>query len=292
MDGRQQQVTEGVVNIMDTFVGNISWLPGLGGEEMRMRIFTITPEMAVQLLNLNTKNARNLNRQRVIDLANVIRAGGWRLTHQAVAISPRCVLLDGQHRLSAIEMARVPVPMTVAWNVPEESVSCIDIGKARTNRQVCSDLNPRAIDALAFLLELHGVRYVQPHHLRIVHNDIVGVAINDLLAICGRCARARSSAGVKCAAMLRYLSNPEYVGQQWHALLSLDYNAMSPSIQVLTRQFANESRKVDRNDRAARAWVAFDHRRSSISKIQINDIPGILNEMRQAYTLPQELKAN
>lgn len=90
----------------------------------------IGPTEARKLLKGNTRN-RHLRTQRVKDYADQIRSGGWSLSHQGVAIDPNGVVLDGQHRLSAIIEADMAIVMLLSRNVPPEAQEVIDIQMPR-----------------------------------------------------------------------------------------------------------------------------------------------------------------
>lgn len=94
-------------------------------------VLDITPTMASRWLEGNIHN-RPVNEMHVQRLANEMKAGRWRLTHQGIAFSANGTLVDGQHRLWAIVMAGVPVRMRVFFNEPSENAEYVDGGLART----------------------------------------------------------------------------------------------------------------------------------------------------------------
>lgn len=118
---------------------------------MEIRLETITPQRAAELLEMNTGN-RALRRATVEAFARAILAGQWASTHQAIAINGS-ELLDGQHRLSAIVRAGVPVEMFVAYGVPSGAKKHIDTGASRTVADVIKlaygDSNGAKLQALA-----------------------------------------------------------------------------------------------------------------------------------------------
>ena len=106
--------------------------------ERRDFIIDLTPEMAEDwLTHCNTHNRRLIDAH-VELLAQEMKAGRWQLTHQGVAFSPQRVLLDGQHRLWAVVLSGVTVPMRVFVNEPAEGMEVIDTGKARSHDQILS----------------------------------------------------------------------------------------------------------------------------------------------------------
>lgn len=95
----------------------------------------ITPAYAEHLLTKNANN-RPLKRRHVEFLANEIIAGRWQETGDTIKLSVSERLLDGQHRLSAIVKANVPVECWIARNCAEEIFKVIDTGKSRSAADV------------------------------------------------------------------------------------------------------------------------------------------------------------
>lgn len=92
----------------------------------------ITPEQAAQWLQKNTRN-RTLRESFVNELAKKIKNGQWQPhTLDAIGFFEDGTLANGQHRLSAIAKAGVPVYAKVEFNVPMDAAICIDAGKSRT----------------------------------------------------------------------------------------------------------------------------------------------------------------
>lgn len=92
----------------------------------------VTPEQAAKWLLKNTRN-RTLRDQFVDELAKKIRAGQWQpCTCDEIGFFEDGTLANGQHRLSAIVKAGVPVYAEVKFNIPMEAAICIDAGKSRT----------------------------------------------------------------------------------------------------------------------------------------------------------------
>ena len=95
---------------------------------MRFQETTITPQMASEMLSHNMRN-RRLSDSRVKSYAKDILNGKWTDTPTPIAFSAEGVLIDGQHRLSAVVVANTPVKMMVAYDVPTDAV--IDRGLPR-----------------------------------------------------------------------------------------------------------------------------------------------------------------
>lgn len=80
---------------------------------------------------LNNPNNRKLEKKRVERFAEMMRRGVW-LENGASIVMNGTMLLDGQHRLSAVIASGVSLPMVVVRDVPTQSFSTIDTGKSRT----------------------------------------------------------------------------------------------------------------------------------------------------------------
>jgi hypothetical protein len=66
-------------------------------------------------------------------LAQAIMRGEWVFNAQSVAVGTDGRLLDGQHRLRAIEISGIGVPLLVCRGLPLLAMRTIDIGAKRTN---------------------------------------------------------------------------------------------------------------------------------------------------------------
>ena len=94
--------------------------------EPHVQLMTVTPELAARWLSdCNIKN-RRLKPEHVECIARDIRAGNWCTTHQGIAFSCDGKILDGQHRLSAVVRAQIPVRMYIWFNVSPQSLLAID----------------------------------------------------------------------------------------------------------------------------------------------------------------------
>lgn len=90
-----------------------------------LEIVSITPEMAMQLLELNTYN-RPLSDVHVKRIARQIKEGKWRFNGDTIKIAENNDVLDGQHRLWAIAEAKKPVETVVVRGIKREAFATID----------------------------------------------------------------------------------------------------------------------------------------------------------------------
>jgi len=86
---------------------------------------TLTPEMAVTLLDSNRHN-RPIRDQHVKRIAAQIRAGKWRYNGDTIKVADTGNVLDGQHRLWAIIEAKTPVETIIVRGITEDAFATID----------------------------------------------------------------------------------------------------------------------------------------------------------------------
>ncbi len=117
---------------------------------------TVTPEVATLWLERNLVN-RPLIQRNVDAIAWDIRNGKWTVTHQGIAFNRDLLLVDGQHRLSAIVAAGVPVPMRVTYNVDCDYAAPIDTGCMRKVHHILGMTHRRVAVCNAMALLETGV---------------------------------------------------------------------------------------------------------------------------------------
>lgn len=91
---------------------------------------TITPEMAEQMMRLNTRN-RPVSKTKLAEYLGQMKQGEWHYTGVPVIFSDAGRLIDGQHRLLACIESGQAFVSDVVFNRPDDSFSYIDIGKTR-----------------------------------------------------------------------------------------------------------------------------------------------------------------
>lgn len=96
-----------------------------------METMTITPEMALQWLDANTKN-RPVRDSRVKVYAREMKEGRWKLNGEAIKWSSSGRLLDGQHRLYACIEAGVSFQTAVVFGLDEDVFATLDRAGKRT----------------------------------------------------------------------------------------------------------------------------------------------------------------
>lgn len=97
----------------------------------------ITPEMATEILLGNTHN-RDYSKALCMRYLREMCDGRWQLNGEPIIIADSGKLLDGQHRLNALEQYGKPLDFLVVRGVQEEAFSTIDTGSARKGKDVLS----------------------------------------------------------------------------------------------------------------------------------------------------------
>jgi hypothetical protein len=104
---------------------------------VRTEIISLTPDLALQLLKINTSN-RPLKARSVSVLAKAIKRGEWSFNGDAIRVSRSGRLLDGQHRCQAVVEAGIAVMTLLVTGLEDDVFSTIDRGFGRTTGDIMS----------------------------------------------------------------------------------------------------------------------------------------------------------
>jgi len=117
-------------------------------------IESITPKIAMQMLAKNPNN-RHVTKNHVTILAREMMMGDWQVTGQGISISDKGELLDGQHRLLAVEESGKTVKMMVARGIDKKAMNVIDtVAKNRSASDIFSMRGIRSPIVVAAALNL------------------------------------------------------------------------------------------------------------------------------------------
>ncbi|OSM04457.1 hypothetical protein [Magnetofaba australis] len=94
-------------------------------------VMHITPALAQQWLERNVKN-RSLKKRHLHELVSVLENNHWRLNGESICFSKHGELLDGQHRLHAIEKSGIAAAAIVVFGVDNGVMRTYDQGSKRT----------------------------------------------------------------------------------------------------------------------------------------------------------------
>lgn len=98
--------------------------------EPRFENITVTPADAEAWLEVNFNN-RPKTTAKIREMARDMRNGRFLLNGETIKFSPDGNLLDGQHRLEALIISGVPIRLSVAYDVQDESQLTMDTGTKR-----------------------------------------------------------------------------------------------------------------------------------------------------------------
>lgn len=97
---------------------------------MQIEQVEMSPKLAKELLGKNDNN-RHTNERRIAQMVGLMKAGQWRLNGGTIVVGESGRLLDGQHRLSAVVLANVNVPMLLVRGAEDSVFDTIDTGRSR-----------------------------------------------------------------------------------------------------------------------------------------------------------------
>lgn len=98
--------------------------------DVTVRIMRVTPELAAEMLKKNSNN-RKLVRRHVELLVDVLDRREWYMNGETIVLSYDDVLLNGQHRLTAIVESGVSADCMVVYGIDPEAFKTIDGGRVR-----------------------------------------------------------------------------------------------------------------------------------------------------------------
>ncbi len=81
---------------------------------------TVTPQMALEMLEGNAANQRKLSAKRVNGYVTDIRTGMWLYNGESIIMTTSGRLIDGQHRLNAVVKAGVSIEVAIINDVPDK----------------------------------------------------------------------------------------------------------------------------------------------------------------------------
>jgi hypothetical protein len=141
----------------------------------RPEVVDVTPDMAGDWLEYRTwdKNRRT-SPAKVASWTEVIKRGGWKLTHQGFAFDSRGYILDGQHRLKAIAASGETVPVWVFPDMPRDTFDVIDTGYARAATQFMTSVAPTmAAGAVRYIAAVLDPEFKGVYRARMPLHDVL-----------------------------------------------------------------------------------------------------------------------
>lgn len=246
----------------------------------------VTPAMAQAWLNNNHPKNRKMSRASIARLAKDMLDGNWLLTHQGVCLGRNGVLIDGQHRLSAVVLSGAAVEMLVTTDDSLESPKGLPVD-LHDKRPAAFVLGvPRAVAAMASLAYHVAQQHPGSPAQIAPYAEMLAPLYDRLLPEGSRTARKKfSAAPVVLAGCLRMAQNPgcdEYYRGVFQALLRNDPAALGRGrVYSLYRQVAD--RNWPQRELLAKAWRAFDYHARDVEKtLHVKSVEGVLAEVIEA----------
>lgn len=252
---------------------------------MKTEVAQVTPRIAREWLKHNTQN-RALRPSHVETLRCSFERGEYTMTHQGIGFDADGVLIDGQHRLTAIGMLDdgMVFPMLVTRGMDRDlTFHVVDATQAKRNTSDVLGVDRGIGECANFFAKLYAGRttgitptYIAPFAA------FVGQHLPVLTEFCARQTKTWSSAPVRSAAIIACLvHDPDYVRVMYQALVSADFNAMTPVAQAMFRaHMAGTVRAAQAYDIFARCLKVFDARNANLKKVQINDQSKVIASVR------------
>lgn len=234
----------------------------------------VTPEMAAAFLAENAKFQRKVRWSVVKTLQEAMVRGEWKLTHQGIAFDINGKLIDGQHRLLAVQRSGVTVPMSVTSSVDPETFKVLDIG-ARRNTGDLLNIGTREAGIVAFLGRMAHHRPSSDQGVTIYKK--LETNIRDVLDVSGGTRNVFSSSPVQSAAVITLYKEPEnkdYILELYRNLNMLNLDLLPPIGAAMVRQcFAGGAKANDRSRRDifARSIFTFNKTKETVQRIQVGE---------------------
>lgn len=247
---------------------------------MKTELMTISPKQAQAWLD-GKGNNRRLNPRHITYLANEIKAGRWRLTHQGIAFSDDGCLIDGQHRLAAIVESQIATKMMVTFEMPIGNFAIIDRGMPR-NMETIIGIPRIFTQSYMFMLQLairNSMRQ-SPDDVYQLHKHFGHIALS-LQNATNSSIRYFSAAPVRSAAIVTMAGaedqSNKYVLNTYHDLVLQNLRPLPPIALALIKAY-NRAPKNNSNsgftmrtETYMKARYIFDLSNAGFDKIEIRD---------------------
>lgn len=233
---------------------------------MKCTVMKVGPALAKKWLAKNTRN-RAVRTSIVAKYARILRAGEWMLTHEGIAFNKAGVLLDGQHRLLAIEETGMTVEILVCTGVADETFAHINDGAMRNAADKLGEDKRHA--EVVRLAAKHMLGRAPTSKELLNMNESIGWAAAELLKFCGSSSKFFSCARIKLAAICYILCGEgdfaldAYRKLNLNDIPNLHPSAMSMVKQVLKGQLVS----TKSTDVLSAAVIVFDKDRQHITRL-------------------------
>ena len=250
----------------------------------RTEVMLVTPSLATSWLQQNVKfhlldpkSNRAVRLHHVRTLAERLRAGQWKLMPHGVAFAASGRLLDGQHRLMAIEDAGIPAIMNVHWNFAEDTFDEQDSGIPRSVADR-AQLPRNLVQVVRFALRVcYGGRYDISSTVNVRRMAAAGLAdAHD--AVCAETANVAVYASAPARLMVCTLvidgADAGYTRTLYQNLCRRRFNDLPPIANVFAGQAEVNKMTWTRDDKdglMARVRKVFDPNRQGETRLSVKE---------------------
>jgi hypothetical protein len=197
---------------------------------MFTKLETVTPADAKRMLSDTEKNGaqnRALSKRRVSLIAEAIKKGDYKTTHQGIALDKKGSVVDGQHRLHGIVESDTAVRMLVTRGLEDDAMQVIDRGRSRTLGDVVSIGgmsygNRRVAIARSIIQFIRDEGEGKSENMDVLDSDVLDVM-------------AKFSDGIEW--VLRLPKTQRYASAAMQAVFVIAYLCFPTSIEELGQKF-------------------------------------------------------
>lgn len=280
------------------------WLVAAAVANAEAYVVAVTPKMAATWLQQNTldgKSNRRFRRAHAQSIAEEMRRGEWKLTHQGIAFGTSGRLLDGQHRLTAIVESGTTQLMLVFIDVPEDTFANHDRGAMRGLADILSrDSKLISLASTLVRLTTRGAFSMQRKAIPSEVEKVLEVFAPDIAALREASTTdrvGRTLASIRAAWILHHHgaseSEQKLLRQQWKAFAEFDPKRMDESTAAGDRRLEN-FRAVRGGaleiESACVGWIMFDPARRDLTRVVIHNTSTAMDELRtKARSIMPEL---
>jgi hypothetical protein len=225
-----------------------------------------------------------------------ILRGEWKITHQGVAFTKDGTLIDGQHRLMAIDASNTPCEMLCVTGLEPDCFMVIDSGVKRSISDL-TGLEKRSAEVCRLIAKMAFTDCGMPTAQIVLDTANSGIdeIHGGLMDACRTTLRYFSSAPMRAAAIALILlgHDKDYVYEQYANMVYQSFDKMTPIMQSLVRQVNRESMVVPGHTHEvfARGVKAMSPKYKSLSVMRLSDdeIKQFVKEFRDAVISCVEL---
>lgn len=253
-----------------------------------VEIMNVTPDVAKAMLEQNTEN-RRVRPSVVARYAAIMSAGNWKLSPDGIVFSDKR-LLQGQHRLSAVIAADVPVEFMVWTGVDDEVFRVFDRGAIRST----ADAIGRDVKLVQVANFICSAMHTSGRFIIDEDSEAVCDLIEDYYKFLmgGTTTRVSlfSSTPFKAAAILRMAAgeDAEYIRDVYKNMVLANIADLPRVAQNFVGAYAAKGLNVGGvtgRDRQfalfAKAWSLFDKEKANNNKVVVRNPDVALSELRK-----------